>query len=779
MFLCRTVPPSPVVGNLFEGRKDMFEMQIQAKLKSDPSGGVVYMGGELPRKPKWGFMTMTVARIVMKFGSTLVKGLHYNLGDGRGSRDPLDEEVMHTTFPLYRVMDRIVITPGDEEPPALGGKIGESDDDRTQRRGGNTPDHTFERGVWYTMCFHSGIIDFQQWAVVNVPGQGSLSLSNFIGDIPIRVAVYVLQQGAASHSARDKTYLFTAELSNDSPGRIGVRPAHGSGADLDAAAAGDDGYGTHRGGGVGSEVSLLDEHVLERFASEAVEELKVEGAVRSRDVLPLALAPIDSGSSADASAPMACLDESTRRGDSSAVLGPTPAGIQIIKAVGSAASYASEHVYSGDAVLLYHPDAARWLGISRGWSLTWSVKMPTASKGYFLIAGLPHKKELLMKGDHFELRSLQNPDYAVGLSGGSTLVCYKGKSNLVGPMRLRALDWSDSSLRGMGPLIQPLLPASMSYHGDDDLEDDEDDDEDDDEEDEDEADEEDGQQGGERGENRLGIFSDDEEDQSGDDVDRDDDQERALDSLEESSQTPSAWDYKDGPRHAPQMRMQVRVVAWIETLHREKRSIQVSYCLSASPQQICAHECAMRLRTGRELAPVLTNMTHRRRQPSFDESESREGYRESPEREQERERQRLMGQLCNADQSVLLIRGKLESLEDAARTAALAAASGERHSPEALLALQDLWMASDAYAALCNLLAMPNDIERSFLSSPTGTRADLCVAAGVRIAGLSVALESPVARAYWETHWREEWMALADAADGGSPERYVSLLVVF
>jgi hypothetical protein len=31
------------------------------------------------------------------------------------------------------------------------------------------------------MAFYSGIIDFQKWAVINIPGQGSIGLNTFFG----------------------------------------------------------------------------------------------------------------------------------------------------------------------------------------------------------------------------------------------------------------------------------------------------------------------------------------------------------------------------------------------------------------------------------------------------------------------------------------------------------------------------------------------------------------------------------------------------------------------
>ncbi len=130
MFLCRTDPPS-WNSALFEGCNHNFETQIQVKLKVVPRG-IAYMGVELNEKPKWSILTMTLAHVVMKFASRLIKSMHYNLGgrtpQSSSSADLINEEKVHATFPLYRVVDCFVVTEVGSDLPVLGKAIvGESE----------------------------------------------------------------------------------------------------------------------------------------------------------------------------------------------------------------------------------------------------------------------------------------------------------------------------------------------------------------------------------------------------------------------------------------------------------------------------------------------------------------------------------------------------------------------------------------------------------------------------------------------------------------------------
>ncbi len=227
LFLCQTDPPS-WNSAMFEGRKHKFEMQIQVKLKVVPRG-IAYMGVEINNKPKWGILTMTVANVALKFASTIVKSMHYSLGGRRthqfsSSTDPLNEEKVHATFQLYRVVDRFVVTEEGGNLPVLGKAIvEESEEDRHLRVSGKAPDHEFTTNRWYTLCFYSCFIDFQAWKVVNIPGQGSLPITSFLGSWPFNIVVYTVDSNRTRHTHLAKTYVFSAEVSNGKPGTVGRR----------------------------------------------------------------------------------------------------------------------------------------------------------------------------------------------------------------------------------------------------------------------------------------------------------------------------------------------------------------------------------------------------------------------------------------------------------------------------------------------------------------------------------------------------------------------------
>ncbi len=233
LFLCQTDPPS-WNSTLFEGRKHKFEMQIQVKLKVVPRG-IAYMGVELNDKPKWGILTMTIARVIMKFASTIVKSMHYSLGGRRTPQSSpftriLNEEKVHATFPLYRVVDQFVVTDDKGcDLPVLGKAIiEESEEDHHLRVSGKTPDHEFTTDRWYTLCFYSRFIDFQAWKVVNIPGQGSVPITSFLGLWPFSIVVYIIDSNQTYHTPLAKTYLFSAEMSNNEPGTVGQRrESHG------------------------------------------------------------------------------------------------------------------------------------------------------------------------------------------------------------------------------------------------------------------------------------------------------------------------------------------------------------------------------------------------------------------------------------------------------------------------------------------------------------------------------------------------------------------------
>lgn len=50
-------------------------------------------------------------------------------------------------------------------------------------------------------CWGSGIVNFQDWAVTDIPGQGSLDLNTFLCKQPVSVVVYDFTAASASATA--------------------------------------------------------------------------------------------------------------------------------------------------------------------------------------------------------------------------------------------------------------------------------------------------------------------------------------------------------------------------------------------------------------------------------------------------------------------------------------------------------------------------------------------------------------------------------------------------
>eukprot|EP00752_Nemacystus_decipiens_P007824 g6989.t1 len=296
LFLVKGDPPDPRWAAHFEGPNSnrAFEMQIQGKLKLLPKGEV-YMGGELGERPKQGLVTQTVSKIVMSFAKQMVKSLHYSFGERRAPSDPMDAESPHVTFPLYRVMDWFVVTPEAETPPSLGGALAESAEERTARRGGKSPDIVWSTDVTYTMAFHSNIVNFQDWAVTDIPGQGSLDLNTFLCKQPVSVVVYDFTAASASataHRARDKSYMFRCTISNDSPGLIarpasaaaGVTPAASVGAKNAALSPTTASSTSASGSGVGKDEGVSESDVDDSAAGPARKEAAAPAEARESAV---------------------------------------------------------------------------------------------------------------------------------------------------------------------------------------------------------------------------------------------------------------------------------------------------------------------------------------------------------------------------------------------------------------------------------------------------------------------------------------------------------------
>lgn len=199
----------------FKTVKRKFEIQVQVRFKELPKG-VVMMGGELSEKLVLGIVTRTLLSMIMKFGSKLINNM--NFGFGEDATPDGNYENPFICFPMYRAMDRVVITPEGEPVPNLGRELPEDDKTRSARRSGKSPDIVYEIGPTYSFSFHSMYIDFTHWAVCNVSGYKDIGLETFLGKLAAHIVVYDFDKNASNgrHTTKAKKYITDFELMHES-----------------------------------------------------------------------------------------------------------------------------------------------------------------------------------------------------------------------------------------------------------------------------------------------------------------------------------------------------------------------------------------------------------------------------------------------------------------------------------------------------------------------------------------------------------------------------------
>lgn len=165
-----------------------FEIQFQGQIKYIPKG-IVVVGGELEKKIDIGYFTSILLSTLVSFSMALNSLL--KVGFGEDIKENNDYEQPHIVFPLFRVMDRVIISNLDEELPILGQEIPESDIERDKRRNGDT-EFKFETDKIYTFSFHTSFIDFANWTLCGFPGYSSIDIRTFLGIQSPRIVVYEL-----------------------------------------------------------------------------------------------------------------------------------------------------------------------------------------------------------------------------------------------------------------------------------------------------------------------------------------------------------------------------------------------------------------------------------------------------------------------------------------------------------------------------------------------------------------------------------------------------------
>ncbi len=556
--------------------------------------------------------------------------------------------------------------------------------------------------------------------------------------------------------------------------------------------------GTTGGGG-------LAESEGEEEEEEEEEQMLGSGVyVRSGDIVPLlaatSLASASNQAVDDASVSLAsstggwaCVTEG--KGYCIARPGAAPLDVHLIKVGGTSSNFRSDFLCNGDVVILRNSVNGKYLSVYKGWWLWWTPNPPSSSssRAHFVIHALEDGERLTV-GRAFKLRHNKWASYEVGISdsvnseyGGRMLGLYQtSKSKRMFQSRKSKTWVSPMVLKFQAPRGEESAPPPLPKMPLDD-----------------------GSMVVVEGvQVRMRVAAGDAGEEQEEEEEEGVPPESPLDGVDPffAEKTFSPEEVEEG--------MVVDVPAWIEMVHRHKKKPQLAYALRVRFRNKAGEDVVrwMALRTGIDLAPVI--QMQRRQQLhaaalaaeaaagtgggahdtdasdtdelDMDQSKpfmlqppstttkgskgalSKEGKSGGGGGPRSRvpsmdaasvpplasRRQPLQHQ-NPADQSVRLLAQLLEEINRPSCPLSPPLPSPPR-GPGGGCELDEYLPPPSCKTALYSVLKRRNFLDAWFL---TGTAADMAVTVPIKPSGPALQ-QSMVARALWESHWREEWMVL-------------------
>eukprot|EP01134_Creolimax_fragrantissima_P000917 CFRG0917T1 len=201
----RTNPEDPYYTPYFEGKKRTFEFQIQGKFKEAMRPDERLMFGVETNDPvHFGLVGRGVCRVMLAVCNRIVPGNHWGFGSSKTKEKP------HITFPIESSIDRLIITPQDEEPPLLGV---DSLPEPISKKERNAMQLICDDTNTYTFSFHGMYVDFIKWKGVNFPGMRDVDITSLVGKIPLRMVGYTIpRHHDGPHTMDLKKYCFCFEM---------------------------------------------------------------------------------------------------------------------------------------------------------------------------------------------------------------------------------------------------------------------------------------------------------------------------------------------------------------------------------------------------------------------------------------------------------------------------------------------------------------------------------------------------------------------------------------
>jgi hypothetical protein len=199
---CRTRNPGDTY---FLGKKRAFEIQVQGQFKRPPKG-VVWFGAEVTRPMTLSRMKRMICGVLLKLVAAFGHRAHVSFAEQR-----IPGDVPHIACPALSAMDRVIITPPGGVPPTLGSNFPLTEGMAAIKALHSQPED-FLVGHTYTMTFFSHYIDFERWAVVEIPGVGSVDLHSFWADMPLRFVCYAHPADQQHHLVQERDPLVQFEI---------------------------------------------------------------------------------------------------------------------------------------------------------------------------------------------------------------------------------------------------------------------------------------------------------------------------------------------------------------------------------------------------------------------------------------------------------------------------------------------------------------------------------------------------------------------------------------
>eukprot|EP00977_Amphora_coffeiformis_P008303 scaffold1878_cov170-Amphora_coffeaeformis.AAC.16 len=204
-------PPANVLAvHHLRGKQRRFEFQFQVHLKKIPTG-TVYFSCDLTQPFKLGMVQRAFVSAAMSFVRSSNPSFHYSI-QGTTPNDEGSYERPHMAFPVQDGMNRVVATPPGEEPPKLGSVIEEDAESLKRRKKGYKIEWNLEDT--YTFSLWSAYVDFLDWRVLNLPGIRPFGLNSVIGNQPIYLTLYEIDEDKDKHNRNEMTMIAEFEMSN-------------------------------------------------------------------------------------------------------------------------------------------------------------------------------------------------------------------------------------------------------------------------------------------------------------------------------------------------------------------------------------------------------------------------------------------------------------------------------------------------------------------------------------------------------------------------------------